>query len=146
MYKCAPNIGKPWKDEVRWIFSKDIVIKSSKKWEDCFINGIWKAWKMVREGLAVKQPECEEELRRQPLIWNTNFSVVEGNLLGSRSKLAWGKMATGPASSLEIWMKFIASPIETQEEVLRGMRGGESMYRKINMVVDITQFGYNRRI
>ena len=146
MYRCAPSIRKPWKDEVRWIFSKDIVIKSSKKWEDCFINGIWKAWKMVREGLAVKQPECEEELRRQPLIWNTNLSMGEGNLLGSRSKLAWGKMSTGPASSLENWMKFIASLIEIQEEVLKGMRGGESMYREINMAVDITQFGYNRTI
>ena len=67
---------------------------------------------MVREGLIVKQPKCEEELRRQPLIWNRNFSVREGYFLGNRSKLAWRKMAIGPGSSLKIRMKFIASQLE----------------------------------
>lgn len=62
--RCAPTIGKQWKDEIRWIFNKEIIIKGSKKWEENFMNGIKKAWKVVREGLVARNPKCDEELRR----------------------------------------------------------------------------------
>ena len=38
MSLCAPEVGRPWKEEARWIFNKELKIKSSRKSEDGFIT------------------------------------------------------------------------------------------------------------
>ena len=40
MSLCAPEVGQPWKGEVRWIFNNELKIKTSRKGEDGFIAGI----------------------------------------------------------------------------------------------------------
>ena len=64
-----------------------------------FINGIWRAWSKIREGLFYSRYEGEEEFFRQPIIWNPRITMANGQMIGERSKLSWGPFAAGPTSS-----------------------------------------------
>ena len=64
---CSPVIGQPWKSYVYWIFQSEKHFRCSRRWEDSFINGIWRSWSRIRAGLHLKELCQEEEFRRQPI-------------------------------------------------------------------------------
>ena len=139
-YECAPRNGAPWPDEARWIFAKDFHLPSSRKWEDRFINGIFAAWAYVKKGLCRKMPTTEDEVARQPIIWNANITLLNGQMIGSQPKLAWGKLAAGPGRSLGDWKAFINLPDVLQENQISRMYGGMTMYHQVQQVVHNTVF------
>ena len=129
--QCAPVVGQPWKKEVRWIFNKDQKIHCRRKWEDSFINGIWRAWSKIREGLFYSRYEGEEEFFRQPIIWNPRITMANGQMIGERSKLSWGPFASGPASSFLQWCNFSRKLYSEQNRILKEFRGGRSMANEV---------------
>ena len=129
--QCAPVVGQPWKKEVRWIFNKDQKIHCRRKWEDSFINGIWRAWSKIREGLFYSRYEGEEEFFRQPIIWNPRITMANGQMIGERSKLSWGPFAAGPASSFLQWCNFSRKLYSEQNRILKEFRGGRIMANEV---------------
>ncbi len=131
MSLCAPEIGKPWREDVRWIFNSAIKLKCSRSGEDRFISGVWKAWKAVRTGLVRGQIRVKEEFYRQPATWNEYLTKPDGRQLGSRPWLAWGTLAAGYGQSLASWMTFEQSPRHVQDDYLKQLRGGVMMATEI---------------
>ncbi|KAH7290355.1 hypothetical protein KP509_30G044200 [Ceratopteris richardii] len=83
MTLCAPIVGRPWQGNIRWIFNKELNLVCARGWENNFINGVWRAWKMIRKGLRKAQPKHEEELQREPIVWNELFTTQSGKMLGA---------------------------------------------------------------
>ena len=81
IYTCAPIMGQPWKKELRWIFYPWRRIPYTRRWEDNFINGVWRAWRKVREGLHPTKLNIEEEFLRQLLTWNPRLLMANGQML-----------------------------------------------------------------
>ena len=132
MAKNSPVIGKPWKEEMRWIFNEELQLKNSNKWEERFINGAWGAWKTIRKGLVRKSLEYKEDLDRQPLTWNSIFRCSNGKMLGERLWLAWGQLADGPAQSYGRSKHFLATLPASQKAILASQHGGKKMASEIN--------------
>ncbi len=132
MAKQSSLIGRPWKEEIRWIFTEEIKLKRTYKWEDRFTNRIWSACKGIRRGLIKGPPECGVELSRQPLTWNNLFIGNDGCLLGERPWLAWGQMADGPCQSFGSWQGFVSYPWEAQNTILAELCRGRTMAAEIN--------------
>jgi hypothetical protein len=128
MTLCSPTVGRPWINDVRWVFNKDMKFKCSRNWEDKFINGIWRSWDSVRKGLEYKPWSCPEEVLRQPIVRNPRITTTSGLPIGTRTKLAWGLLAAGPGNSLVDWGRFLNCPHEEQYDVLSHLRGGHSMF------------------
>ena len=121
MVKQSSVIGKPWKEEIRRIFTKEVKLKKTHKWEERFINGIWSAWKFIRRGVIRRPRKCGAEISRQPLTWNKLF-------IG----LAWGQMADGPGQSFGSWQDFVAFSWEAQNTMLASLCDGRTMATEIN--------------
>ena len=73
---------------------------------DRFAGGILRAWERLRPGLRHHPPICPEERARQPLIWSAAVRSEQGQMLGSRPRLAWGQFAAGPARRFGDWQDF----------------------------------------
>ena len=145
-YECAPRNGAPWPDEVRWIFAKDFHLPSSRKWEDRFINGLFAAWARVKIGLCKMMPATEDEVARQPIVWNSNITLPSGQMIGSQPKLAWGKFATGPGRTMAALKAFISLPNILKENRLSSMHGGVTMYQQVQQAVHNTMFSLSDAI
>ena len=79
--------------------------------------------------------KCLEELLRQPILWNPLFTFASGEMLGSRTHLAWGKMEHGPAKSIETWRNFCNIEVSEQRRILSTMCGGQLMFEHIQEIL-----------
>ena len=90
---------------------------------------------MVREGLHLTKLNNKEEFLHQPLTWNPLLLMANGQMLGERSKVAWGPFAIGPSFSLMEWRAFEAKSDLDQKIMLKEFRGGISMAKNAYEVV-----------
>ena len=72
-----------------------------------FMVGISKAWEAVKFFFIRRCPSSNEELLRQPLIWNFIFSDERGVLLGSRLRLQWATLDNGIAATVASWGNYV---------------------------------------
>ena len=130
---CFPRLGAPWSKDVNWIFRENFRVPAANKWEDRFIRTVFSAWKQVLPGLLRNKPKPNHyiEYIRQRIVWNPLFTTSDGSLLGSRQWLSWGKMAEGPAKTVQTWQRFLSRSWEEQKEILGSMHGGQIMYQQI---------------
>ena len=98
---CSPVVGCPWEPDVRWIFNKKIKFRYARNREDKFVNGIWHAWERMGTGLECRSGSNRDELLRQPLLWNSRITTVDGQMVGTRTKVAWGPLAAGLGRSVK---------------------------------------------
>ena len=55
-------------------------------------------------------------------------------MIGTRSHLAWGSLAHGPARTIGSWRSFCALSKREQNNMLRKYRGGRMMYAEIKQM------------
>ena len=79
--------------------------------------------------------KCLEELLRQPILWNPLITSASGEMLESRTHLAWGKMEHGPAKSIETWRNFCNIEVSEQRRILSTMCGGQLMFEHIQEIL-----------
>ncbi|MCO5574171.1 hypothetical protein L7F22_027953 [Adiantum nelumboides] len=65
----------------------------------------------MRRGLIRHAPSCQEEIDRQPLIWNDFVRDEHGRQLGERTHIGWARWASGP-SSFAVWAE--SSYVDTE--------------------------------
>jgi hypothetical protein len=87
LHACKPQTGCPWEPHARWIFRPNWRFTCSNKWEDKFIQGIYRSWKQLQSHLFQKPLSIQEEKDRQPLIWNPMFRATLDHMLGEHSRL-----------------------------------------------------------
>ena len=88
------------------MFNFEFPIKDHSVDSKRFFTSISKAWKDIREGLLFQVSSTEAEFLRQPLLWNPLFTDSFDCVLGIRPHLSWGKMDSGPATSVADWEQF----------------------------------------
>ena len=69
-------------------------------------------------GLHLKEFCHVEEFLRQPLTWNPCIKLLNGKMLGTRIKLAWGPFAVGPGLSILEWEAFSCHAQQHKVEVI----------------------------
>ncbi|MCO5559465.1 hypothetical protein L7F22_013065 [Adiantum nelumboides] len=66
---------------------------------------------------------CQEEIERQPLVWNAYVRDEQGRQLGARTHIDWARWAAGPASTFGVWAE--SSYVDTDIMVMdSGIRRG----------------------
>ena len=73
-----------------------------------------------------------EELGRQPFSWNSLFTLPSGQMMATRSRLAWGKKDTGPAATYNEWLNFNILPLHSKQQLLQGLGGGELLMQQLD--------------
>ena len=71
--------GQSWRPGVRYIFTTAPLSVSHLS---PFMRSLLRTWFSLRQGLIRRTPTCEEEIDRQPLIWNSMVIDGEGRQLG----------------------------------------------------------------
>ncbi|MCO5597044.1 hypothetical protein L7F22_051118 [Adiantum nelumboides] len=116
--RCVPSSGcmdaaGPWRPSVRYIFTTQSRLDTQHL--SPFMYSIFRVWLSMRRGLIRHAPSCQEEIERQPLIWNDYVRDEHGRQLGERTHIDWARWALGPASSFAAADDGDASDAETQE-------------------------------
>ena len=93
-----------------------------------FFTGILRAWKDIREALLFQLPTTEAQILRQPLLWNPLFTDSSSCVLGIRPRLSWGKMDSGPTTSVAAWERFQMLSEDDKKQFLSSLRGGCLMF------------------
>ena len=104
-----------------------------------FFTGILRAWKDIREALLFQLPTTEAQFLRQPLLWNPLFTNSSGCILGIRPHLSWGKMDSGPATSMAAWERFQMLSEDGKKQFLLSLRGGFLMSEQIQQAFQNSQ-------
>ena len=68
-----------------------------------FIRSLLTVWRRLRLSLLQLPPSCQEEIDRQPLVWNGQVRDASSLQLGERSHIAWVGWSRGPARTLRVW-------------------------------------------
>ena len=134
-----PTIGGQWQDSFRWLFNFDFPIKAHNVGSMRFFTGILRAWKDIREALLFQLPTTEAQFLRQPLLWNPLFTNSSGCILGIRPHLSWGKMDSGPATSVAAWERFQMLSEDGKKQFLLSLRGGFLMSEQIQQAFQNSQ-------
>ena len=92
--------GQSWRPDVRYIFTTAPLSVSHLS---PFIRSLLRTWISMRQGLIRRTPNCEEEIARQPLIWNSMVVDGEGRQLGQRTHIDWAAWDCDPAASMRSW-------------------------------------------
>ena len=93
IHSIAPPCGGQWALDVRWIFVEMRHSGLCRGWVDRVATSILRSWERLRPGLRCRPPESVEDRLRQPLIWSLHVRSVQGQMLGSRPRLAWEQFA-----------------------------------------------------
>ncbi|MCO5551035.1 hypothetical protein L7F22_004531 [Adiantum nelumboides] len=106
--RCVPSSGcmdgaGPWGPSIRYIFTMQS--RLCTRHLSPFMYSIFRVWLTMRRGLIRHTPLCQEEIERQPLIWNDCVRDEHGRQLGERTDIDWARWAFGPASSFAVWAK-----------------------------------------
>ena len=96
-----------------------------------FFQGVQYAWSLLQKGLFRRLLEGEVVLNRQPLIWNPLFANTRQHMLGERTRLAWSRVAEGPARSWASWSVFCSQDRANQQRHMNRFRGGRIMFNQI---------------
>jgi hypothetical protein len=86
----------------------------------------------MRKRLHKIEPNHEEELHRQPIVWNELVTTRNYKILGAQTRLAWGPFAAGPSHTFAKWSGFIATHACNQQEVISKFRGGRQMGQAVH--------------
>ena len=119
-----PTLGGQWQDSCRWLFNSEFPIKAQNVGSRRFFTGILRAWKDIREALLFQLPSTEAQFLRQLLLWNPLFIDSSDCVLGIRPHLSWGKMDSGPATSVADWERFQFLSNEDKQQFLSSLCGG----------------------
>ena len=142
---------EPWKElllqrmhasapPIRWVFVEMRRSGLGRGWADRFAVGILRAWERLRPGLGQLPPVGAEERLRQPLVWSPLVCFAQGQMLGSRPRLAWGQFAAGPARSWGDWLDFCRLPQAVQDERISNFCGGLDMRQQLLEAVPLDWF------
>ena len=85
--------------------------------------------------MTYKSVTCKEGLLRQPVLWNPTFKLSSGKLLGTRTRLGWGKLEKEIGRTYEDWEAFFAQPEIVKDKQLNRHFGGKIMYKEIFDVI-----------
>ena len=93
-------------------------------WEDKFFNSLLRASEHVHKGLGHGVPTCDEQYLRQHLMWNPNMCLPSGHMLGSRTRLDWGKLDAGPREFVDAWKSFHTWHINDRSKIISFLEMG----------------------
>ncbi|MCO5562156.1 hypothetical protein L7F22_015782 [Adiantum nelumboides] len=104
--RCVPSSGcmdasGPWRPSIRYIFTTQSRLYTQHP--SPFMYSIFRVWLTMRRGLIRDVPSCQEEIERQPLVWNDYVGDEHGRQLGEETHIDWARWASGPASSFAVW-------------------------------------------
>ena len=124
LFDIKPSTGGSWKPSLRWAFLSNFKMRPIHGPIDGFMVGICKAWEAVKFFLTRRCPSSNEELLRQPLIWNFIFSDERGVLLGSRPRLQWATLDSGIAATVASWGNYVfhMNNLQLDATMCRGFR------------------------
>ena len=101
------------------MFNSEFSIKAQNIGSRRFFASTLRAWKDIREALLFQLPSTEAQFLRNPLFTDSSSCV-----LGIRPHLSWGKMDSGPTTSVADWERFQYLLNEDKKKFSSSLRGG----------------------
>ena len=135
LQEWSPRSRGPWTKDSRWHFLHEFKVVTSKRWEDRFFKSLGHAWNQIKNAVTYKSVTCKEGLLRQPVLWNPTFKLSSGKLLGTRTRLGWGKLEKENGRTYEDWEAFFAQTEIVKDKQLNRHFGGKIMYKEIFDVI-----------
>ncbi|MCO5586123.1 hypothetical protein L7F22_040063 [Adiantum nelumboides] len=109
-FRGCTDAASPWRPSICYIFTTQSRLRTQHL--SPYMYSIFRVWLTMRRGLIRQAPSCQEEIERQPLVWNDYVRDEHGRELGERTHIDWARWAAGPASSFAMWAE--SSYVDTE--------------------------------
>ncbi|MCO5591071.1 hypothetical protein L7F22_045048 [Adiantum nelumboides] len=137
--RCVPSSGcmdaaGPWRPSIRYIFTTQS--RLSTQHLSPFMYSIFRVWLTTCRGLIWHAPSCQEEIERQPLVWNDYVKDEHGRELRERTHIDLGQMGVRavvdhsegkllPTLAIENFEAFPGKGLEATISGLESQNGGK---------------------
>ena len=106
LMQLSPKTGGKWLPSLKWMFLSDVQTPRRNLTSNRFLLGIVRAWDAIKTFLHKQMPDTWDGWLNQPLLVYSIVKDFVGNVLGLRTRLAWGKLDNGPTTLVRSWIQF----------------------------------------